>query len=296
MIKRCLKQGKKRKRSIDGTQKTNGSKYIRFPKELPQELKYLILDYLEFKDVRRALAAFGWVVQESYCRSRFRSDLFFEIQEYSIPLVDWHVLWRESESFLEMGSCCGLENRKRIFKIVKSIQSEFDQYRRLYDTNPGKNTLADWSVVFKSTKADELSNVIQTIKIPAATQQIHFSFIRKGSVDDILSGIEISPGSLTLGYVNSISPISRVVNITSPIHGCLVKLDQKGIRDINLIHKEGSSGWITGFGSVDSSVGVLFHNEGEETLIGGMMDVRYKYPVKIKQRMCDADSFIRHIN
>lgn len=64
-----------------------------------------------------------------------------------------------------------------------------------------------------------------------------------------------------------------MVKITSPIHGCLVKLDQKGIRDINLVYKEGSSGWITGFRSVDSSVGVLFQNEGEETFICGMMDV-----------------------
>lgn len=272
MMERCLKRDIKGQRSINGTQKMDDLKRIHFPKDLPQELKYHTLDYLGFNDVRSALTAFGWVVQESYCRSRFQSDLFFEIETYPILQFDLRALWRESEALLEMDSC-GLKNRKRILTIVKFIKSEFDRYQRLYESSLAKNTLADWTVAFKSTKADELSNIIQTVEIPSTTQQICFYFIFKGSYDSILSGIEVSPGSLTLGYVNNISFTSRVVNITSRIHGCLVKVDQKGIRDINLIYKKGDSGWITGFKSVDSSIGILFHSEGEGTFICGMMDV-----------------------
>ena len=197
---------------------------------------------------------------------------------------------------LEMGSSRGLINRKRIFEIVKCIQSEFDQYQKLYDTGPVENTLAEWDVVFKSTKVDELRNIVQAIEIPATARQIHFSFFRKGSVDSVLSGIEVPPGSRTLGYVNSLPFAPITLKLNSPIYGCLVKLDPKGIRDIKLIYEKGNSGWITGFRSADFSVGILFHNEGEGAVICGTMDVLYQNSMKMNKECAVLIYFTRHIN
>ncbi|KAK2757521.1 hypothetical protein FQN54_004490 [Arachnomyces sp. PD_36] len=274
MISRCLKQDKKRKRSEDGTHEASDPKESRFPRYLSQELKYFILDYLEFSDVRNALTAFGWRVQEGYCRNRFRRDLFFEVQGTSYSQLDWHILWRESESMLKRGSCRGLINRERIFKIVDSIHSEFHEYQKLYAPELIGNILSGCDVAFKSIKLDEARNIAQTIEISATTNQIHFSFTGSDSVDSVLSGIEV-PGHSKLGYVNSsLSLISKILEINSPIHCCHVKMGAKGIHDIKLIYKDGNSGWITGFTTTDSSVGILFDNQGEGAFIYGMMDAR----------------------
>ncbi|KAL1969819.1 hypothetical protein VTN77DRAFT_7328 [Rasamsonia byssochlamydoides] len=43
---------------------------------LPLEIKWYILDYLDYKDVRNALCAFGWQIAESYWHGRFPQDIF----------------------------------------------------------------------------------------------------------------------------------------------------------------------------------------------------------------------------
>ncbi|KAK2766302.1 hypothetical protein FQN54_007819 [Arachnomyces sp. PD_36] len=134
MIKRCLEQS-----SPDGERKIPVSEPRRSPVDLPQELKNLILDNLDFNDVRNTLTAFGWVVDEGYCQSRFRKDLFFEIERYPNSQLNWHTLWRESEALLGIAANRGLNNREQILKIVKSIESEFRQYQQalsVSDTTP----------------------------------------------------------------------------------------------------------------------------------------------------------------
>ena len=55
----------------------------------------------------------------------------------------------------------------------------------------------------------------------------------------------------------------------------MVKLDEKGVRDICPICKDSQSHWILGYNAEDTSVGVLFNDEDPGGIdICAMVDVR----------------------
>lgn len=245
--------------------------------QLPMELKFMVLDDLEYYDVQSALSALGWKIPAHYWRKRFRSELFFEFKNIVPQENDWYSLWFASEDLLHKKPSLGLSNRLRIFTILSAVTRDLNSYGSLYHAGESSVDLDHWSIIYKSVVINEVSNIALAVSIPPIIDKLCFSFVAASNSDGLLlSGIKILPGASTLGYCRPDEALPEAVIFSVPTKwsGLMVKLDAKGIRDIMPMCKDSPSRWILGFESEDSSVGQLFDDEDSAGIqICAMVDV-----------------------
>lgn len=245
---------------------------------LPMELKLMLLDLLDYCDVQCTLCGLGWQAPAQYWKSRFRSELFFEIDSIPLQQVDWYSLWFSSEHLLHHYPPLGLANRWRILKIVKAVTLEFNSYRRLHQAGGSLTRTNQWNVTYRSPRVNDLFNTAQAVCLPAIVYKVCFSFTNAGEGDGrLLCGIEFLPEGSALGHClpEAALPPSAIFSVCSRLIGLMVRLDQKGIRDIKPICKDSQSRWIVGYSEENTSVGLLFNDEDYTGIqICAMIDVR----------------------
>lgn len=244
---------------------------------LPLELKLMVLDYLEYRDVQSILFALGWQVPAHYWKKRFRSGLFFELKDMSPREDDWYTLWLASEELLHKKPPLGLLNRMRIFDILGGVIRDLNSYDRLYHAGEPSTDLHLWTIVYKSARFKKLANTAIAVSVPSTVKQLNVSFIKAGGNDGfLLSGIKFLPEGSTLGYClpDNVLPKWARFSVRTALSGIMVKLDAKGIRDIMPMCKDSPPHWIMGFSDEDSAVGILFDDEDSAgTRICAMIDV-----------------------
>ena len=243
----------------------------------PLELKLMVLDFLDYSDVPSALTALRWNVPAHFWRNRFRSNLFFEINDFPTQDVNWYYLWLASERLLHNKPPPGLVNRCRILRILKAVLHDLNSYQRLYSVRELSTDLNQWSVVYRSPRANVFINSAQATCVPANVEKLLFSFATIGtSAQRFLSGIKFLPHGLSLGYClpDDTLPEWAIFSVPSSFTGLMVKLDERGVRDIKPICSGSKSHWIVGFGKEDASVGILFDdNDTAGVEVRALLDV-----------------------
>jgi hypothetical protein len=86
------------------------------------EIKWLIVDCLDYKTIPHALRAFGWILPDSYWYQRL-SGLIFEVEDVKFENVDWQFLCLEVEKFLEFSP--ELKNRQRVMRLLQKAKNIF---------------------------------------------------------------------------------------------------------------------------------------------------------------------------
>lgn len=129
LISNCVltraREGMKRK-TRRWCSKPSSSAY-RDPLGLPLDVEFLILDNLDYKDIRSVLLAFGWQIPDSYWRTRYPRDIIHELEEMRVSSsteIDWKSLCLTTEEMLE--TVPELQNRQRIFRILRGTKELFD--------------------------------------------------------------------------------------------------------------------------------------------------------------------------
>jgi hypothetical protein len=102
--------------------------HLNYGNKMPLEITYNILDHIQSTDDLVALKVLGWQTPDSYWLSRIPRDLFFELDEElplleSTAVVDWPFFCLKAERLMETSH--SLRNRRRIFRIVGSLKSLF---------------------------------------------------------------------------------------------------------------------------------------------------------------------------
>ena len=170
---------------------------------LPMELKLMLLDSLEYPDIKSALSALGWEAPARYWKHRFRGEIFFEINTILVQDTDWYSLWLDSEQLLHHYPPLGLANRRRIFKILGAIILEFKSYREIRRAGASLTRMDPWTVTYSSPKVNELVNVAQAVCVPAVVDKVLFSFTHAGAGDGrLLCGIKFLPEGSSLGALS----------------------------------------------------------------------------------------------
>ncbi|KAL2004700.1 hypothetical protein VTN00DRAFT_3228 [Thermoascus crustaceus] len=116
---------------------------LRLPANI--EIRYLILDNLDYADAQNAFRAFGWRVLKGCFQRRFPRDLVFEIEQLKTPVpeMDWEFFCLEVERLMESSEV--LLNRQRIFRIVRGAEEMFAdrvEGRETTDTTKKRKTVS----------------------------------------------------------------------------------------------------------------------------------------------------------
>jgi hypothetical protein len=96
--------------------------------DLPLDVQLLIIDCLRSRDARNAPAGMGWQVPLSYWKSRSSSVIQYihEIENIKPEEIDWEFFYQEVEELFEnKAKSYGLQNRLRIFRILKGTKKLF---------------------------------------------------------------------------------------------------------------------------------------------------------------------------
>ena len=96
--------------------------------DLPLDIIHHIFDHLRVTDIESILIATQWQVPSFYWRSRFPRKLIFEIEELTsaeMENVNWQVLCLEVEKLIEGETSRGLQNRRRIYRILEGTKELF---------------------------------------------------------------------------------------------------------------------------------------------------------------------------
>lgn len=94
--------------------------------DLPLDIIYMIVAYLQHPDICNTLRAFRWQLPNSVWRSLFPKDIIFEYEEIkAAENLDWRQLYFRAHGLLKTSD--GLKNRVRIMKILTAVKSVFLQ-------------------------------------------------------------------------------------------------------------------------------------------------------------------------
>lgn len=96
--------------------------------EIPLDILIQILDYLHTRDTENLLTATQWQLPDFYWRSRFPRKLIFEADELisaEPENINWQFLCLEIEKLVDNESLHGLQNRKRIFRVLEGTKELF---------------------------------------------------------------------------------------------------------------------------------------------------------------------------
>ena len=96
---------------------------------LPLEVVLLILDQLPgVRDVYYATVAFGWTLPPAYWKAKFPCQVVVELDELDLDELedrDWKYLYGEYVRIMCLQKPPGLENRRRIFRILERTKEDF---------------------------------------------------------------------------------------------------------------------------------------------------------------------------
>ena len=101
--------------------------------DLPLELKMMIVEVAYPQDARNMLLAFGWILPESFWKSRFSIDdhLLFEMKSFKeTSFAKWQAIGLDLVSVLQNKQefwLSGLANRERVLKIIDSILGDMQK-------------------------------------------------------------------------------------------------------------------------------------------------------------------------
>jgi hypothetical protein len=95
--------------------------------DLPFDLKWMILDLLDHKDIFTIQSAIYLYIEESYWRLRTSKMVIFEIQDVPPEKLDWEFLCPRLE---ELASSGILHNRHRIVQILRGTKNVFQKLGR----------------------------------------------------------------------------------------------------------------------------------------------------------------------
>jgi hypothetical protein len=84
--------------------------------DLPFDIKWMIIDLLDYKDILTIQKALYLYIEESYWRVRTSKMVIFEIQDVPPEKLDWEFLCPKLE---ELASSGILHNRHRIVQILR---------------------------------------------------------------------------------------------------------------------------------------------------------------------------------
>lgn len=85
---------------------------------VPLEIKWTILDYVHYSDVRNFLSAFQWQGPNRYGRLRFPRDIVYEVNGNTCGTPDWCSLCIDAGNMIE--KCPGgIRTRMRILDMLK---------------------------------------------------------------------------------------------------------------------------------------------------------------------------------
>lgn len=92
--------------------------------QLPADIQWLIMGYLDYKSIPCALRAFGWILSDKYWYQRLpRGRLIFEVEDIEFGKVDWQFLCLGVEKLLKWSP--ELLNRQRVLLLLHKAKKLF---------------------------------------------------------------------------------------------------------------------------------------------------------------------------
>lgn len=98
--------------------------------DVPEEIKYAILDRVHYKDVFNLLYAFQWEISQSYWCSRFPRRNIFEVKNH-FDTDDWCLFCVEAESLAD--KCGALQNRGDLWDSLLKVRVFYREIRAAED-------------------------------------------------------------------------------------------------------------------------------------------------------------------
>lgn len=102
---------------------------------LPQEIKYLIAEYLDAQDTSNMLAAFSERFPPGYWKKRISTDTLFEFESVDPDMIDWEFVAQQVEARGLLDARGVIERGLRMQAIDPIVRSLRGGARRLLDCN-----------------------------------------------------------------------------------------------------------------------------------------------------------------